>query len=64
VKAINIVGYFLVLGGLAWLGLSLISTQETLGLTFLGVVLVFIGIVLLSLSRFLDNKQKSSKTTY
>jgi len=54
VKAINIVGYFFVLGGLAWLGLSIASSVETLALTFVGVVLVFIGIGLLTLSRKLN----------
>ena len=58
--AIKIVGYLLILSGLAWLGLSIISTPDTLGITFLGVILVFIGIVLLSLSRILDKRQKAS----
>jgi len=60
VKAINIVGYFLVLGGCFWLAVSIISTSEYLGLTFLGVVLVVIGIGLLSLSKNLDKRQKAS----
>ncbi len=57
--AIKIVGYLLILSGLAWLGLSIISTPDTPALTFVGVVLVFIGIGLLALSRFLDNRQKA-----
>ena len=59
-KAINIVGYLLMLSGLFWLGGSIISTPDTPALTFVGVVLVFIGIGLLALSRFLDNRQKAS----
>jgi len=60
VKAIKVLGYLLMLLGLAWLGLSIISTPDTPALTFVGVVLVFIGIGLLSLSRILDNRQKAS----
>jgi len=59
-KAIKVLGYLLIFLGLAWLGLSIISTPDTLALTFLGVVLVFIGIVLSSLSRYLDKRQKAS----
>ena len=59
-KAINVLAYLLIFLGLAWLGLSIISTPDTLALTFVGVVLVFIGIVLLSLSRYLDKRQKAS----
>ena len=59
-KAIKVLGYLLMFLGLAWLGLSIISTPDTPALTFVGVVLVFIGIGLLSLSRYLDERQKAS----
>ena len=58
--AIKIVGYLLILSGLAWLGLSIISTPDTLALTFLGVILVFIGIGLLTLSRILGDREKKN----
>jgi len=57
VKAINVLAYLLIFLGLAWLGLSIISTPDTLALTFVGVVLVFIGIGLLTLSKKLDNRE-------
>jgi len=59
-KAINVLGYLLIFLGLAWLGLSIISTPDTLALTFVGVVLVFIGIGLLTLSRKLGDREKKN----
>ncbi len=56
--AIKIVGYLLILSGLSWLGLSIISTVDTPALTSVGLVLVVIGIGLLALSKNLGDREK------
>ena len=58
--AIRVIGYLLIISGVAWLGLSIISTVDTPALTFVGVVLVFIGIGLLTFSRYLGNREKKN----
>jgi len=48
----------LILSGLSWLGLSIISTVDTPALTSFGIILVAIGIGLLVLSKNLGDREK------
>jgi len=55
-KAIKVLGYLFIFSGLAWLGLSIISTPDTPYLTSFGSIIVVIGIGLLVLSKKLSKK--------
>jgi len=58
-KAIKVLGYLFICSGLAWLGLSIISTPDTPYLTYFGSIIVVIGIGLLVLSKKLGDREKS-----
>lgn len=57
---IRIIGYLLIISGLAWFGLTIISTPDTEELTFFGVILWVSGIGLLVLSRILGDRKKKN----
>jgi len=60
-RVISVFGGMLIFSGLAWLGLSIISVDaDTPALTYLGIILLAIGIGLLVLSKILGNRQKAS----
>ena len=56
--AIKIVGYLLIVSGLGWLGLSIISTPDTDAITSFGSIIAVIGIALLVLSKKLGDREK------
>jgi len=61
VRVILVFGGMLIFSGLAWLGLSIISIDtDTYALTYLGIILLAIGIGLLVLSKILDKRKKAS----
>ena len=57
---VSILGVLLILFGLFQLVLSIFSTVDTQALTYLGIILLAIGIGLLVLSRILDKRKKAS----
>jgi len=60
VKLISVFGGLFIFSGLAWLGLSIFSTPDTPFLTYLGVIILAIGIGLLVLSQILAKRKKAS----
>ena len=58
--AVKILGYLLIVLGLGWLGLSIISTPDTQALTNMGIIILAIGIGLLVLSKKLGDREKKN----
>jgi len=57
-RIVSVFGVLLIFSGLAWLGLSIISTPDTRTLTYFGSITVVIGIGLLVLSKKLGDREK------
>ena len=57
---VSILGVLLILFGLFQLLLSIFSTVDTQSLTYLGIILLAIGIGLLVLSKILGNREKKN----
>ncbi|MEK0321128.1 MAG: hypothetical protein QQN61_08585 [Nitrosopumilus sp.] len=57
-RIVSVFGALLIFSGLAWLGLSIISTPDTQALTSFGSITMVIGIGLLVLSKKLGDREK------